>query len=225
MIKLKQLAGILCGMPFALLIFGCQTPAPERVYVERPPERVYVERAVEVEIIDTRMPLTIATIQRLTRPHENLPDNLGHFQLHLFGRVMLEREYIIPSLSRDIDGRAIFENVHVREVITINDQTEGQAIRADYINGELLLSVSFDDGDDYLIFSSRTSDPDGFFSLRYDPGDIIPIVGDERGMIDFGGHQYRLRYTGYRTPYLLIRLAQSDVDRLHARVLRGRRVH
>ena len=224
--KLKQLARIFCAIPFALLISGCQTPAPQRIYVEREPERVYVERAVavEVEVIDTRMPLTIATIQRLTRTQENMAEDIRHFQLHLFGRVILEREYTIPNHSRDPDGRARFENVHVREVITINDQTEGQAIRAEYRNGELLLSVSFDEGDDFLVFSSWVTDPDGFFSLRYDSSGMVPLIGDERGTLEFAGNQYRLRYTGDRAPYLLIRLTQSDVDRLSSRTLGGRRV-
>ena len=227
MIKLKQLAGIFLGIPLAFLISGCLTPPPpQRIYVEREPERVYVERAVqvEVEVVDTRMPLTLATIQRLVRAHGDMADDLSHFQLHLFGRVILEREYTIPNHTR-VDGGARFENVHVREVITINDQTEGQAIRADYVNGEVLLSVSFDDGDDVLIFSSRADNLNGFFSLQYDSGGMTPAVGDERGTLMFGGHQFRLRYTGYNTPYLLIRLTQSDVDRLHTRVLGGRRVH
>ena len=225
--KQKTLAGIL-GIPLALLISGCLTTAPaERIYVEREPERIYVERAVpvEIEVIDTRMPLTLATIHRLTRAHGNVEDDLRHFQLHLFGRVILEREYTIPNHTRDIYGRAIFENVHVREVVTINDQTEGQAIRADYVNGEVLLSVSFDDGDDVLVFSSRADNPNGFFSLRYDSSGMVPTVGDERGTLMFGGYQFRLRYTGDSTPYLLIRLSQSDVDRLHTRVLGGRRVN
>ena len=215
--KLKQLASILCAIPFALLLSGCQTPAP--------PQRVYVERTVpvQVEIVDTRVPLTLATIQRLAGT--GMAD-ISQFQLHLFGRVILEREYTTPVSSRDPDGRLRFENVHVRKEVIINDQTEGQAIRGEERNGVLLLAVSFDDGYDFLVFSSRTDDPDGFFTLQYDTGGgTMPLVGDERGTLEFGGYQYRLRYTGSRAPYLLIRLMQSDVDRLTTRILGGRRVH
>lgn len=221
--NVKHHAAVILGTSFALLLSGCQTPAPP---APPAPERIYIEMPVQVavEVIDTRMPLTIATIQRLSRSHENIAEDIQRFQLHLFGRVILEREYTIPNDSRDPDGRVRFENVHVREVITINDQTEGQALRAEMANGELLLSVSFDDGDDVLIFSSRADDPDGFFTLQYDVGGAFPLTGDERGLIEFGGNQYRLRYTGDRAPYLLIRLTQSDVDRMRSRTLGGRRV-
>jgi len=220
--KLKPAVAVLCAVSFALLISACETPAPQRVYVEREPERVYVERAVpvQVEVVDTRVPLTIATIQRLA---ETGLTDISQFQLHLFGRIILEREYTTPISSREPDGRLRFENVHVRKEVIINDQTEGQAIRGEQRGGELLLAVSFDDGDDFLVFSSRADDPDGFFSLRYDTG-ALPLLGDERGTLEFAGYEYRLRYTGNRAPYLVIRLTQSDVDRLTTRILEGRRV-
>jgi len=228
MMKLKQLTRIFCAIPcgilLALLISGCQTPAPQRVYVEMEPQRVYVERTVpiQVEVADTRVPLTIATIQRLA---ETGMTDISQFQLLLFGRVILEREYTTPITSREPDGRLLFENVHVRKEVIINDQTEGQAVRGEERNGELLLAVSFDDGDDFLVFSSKVDEPDSFFSLRYDTGGgTIPLTGDERGTLEFAGAQYRLRYTGNRAPYLMIRLALSDVDRLTTRILEGRRV-
>ena len=213
--KLQQLAGIFCGISLAFLLSGCQTQEPERVYVDR---------TIPIEVVDTRMPLTIATIQRLAGA--GMAD-ISHFQLHLFGRVILEREYTTLMPSLDPGGRARLENVRVRQEVIINDQTEGQAIRGEERDGELLLSVRFDDGNDFLVFSSRLGDPDGFFSLRYNSGagGMTPLVGDERGTLQFGGHQYRVRYTGNRAPYLLIRLAQSDVDRLTTRILTGRRVY
>ena len=221
--KVKKLTRIFCAIFLAFLISGCQTPAPQRVYVEMEPQRVYVERTVpiQVEVADTRVPLTIATIQRLA---ETSMTDISQFQLLLFGRVILEREYTTPIASRAPDGRLLFENVHVRKEVIINDQTQGQAVRGEERNGELLLAVSFDDGDDVLVFSSRIDEPDAFFSLRYDTGSI-PLSGDERGTLEFAGEQYRLRYTGNRAPYLLIRLTLSDVDRLTTRILEGRRVH
>jgi hypothetical protein len=188
------------------------------------PEQIYIESPVAVTVTDTRMPLTLAVIQRLSTANGNIPVDMGYFQLHLFGRIILEREYTIPTHSRTPDGGAVLENIHVRQVITINDQTEGQAIRAEYRRGEVLLSVSFDDGNDFLVFSSRINDPDGFFTLRYDPNNLIQTTGDERGSLNFGENRYRLRYTGDRAPYLLIRLTQSDIDRLSTRTLGGRSV-
>ncbi|MCL2765104.1 MAG: hypothetical protein FWD40_07510 [Treponema sp.] len=223
--KLKQIAGIFFVIQFVFVTLGCLAPAPAPEPAPAPapvPVTVYRDR----EVVDTRMPLTIAIIQRLRDIRDDTSnDVIDSFQLHLFSRITLEREYIQPNDGRDPDGRARFENVHVKEVITINDQTEGQVIRVENRSGgEILLYVSFDDIDDFLVFSSRTINPDGFFNLVYEPSTMISINGDEKGWVNYGGFRYRVRYVGERSPYLLIKLSQSNIDRINSRTLGGRRI-
>ena len=155
MINSKSLAGIFIGV-FLLSVSACQTPAPE-VRIET--------REREITLVDTRTPLTTALIHQLNRPIED-------FQLHLFGRITLERQDTQSIPLVDDRGRGSFLNEHVRERITVNDQTPGEAIKVERRGGEIILSVSFDEsGKDFLLFSSREDNLDGFFGLQFDPGE------------------------------------------------------
>jgi len=220
MMKLRRLAGVFFGM-FVLLFSSCGTPPPPPPPVVAPPPPPPPPPLPP--IIETRMPLTVSLTNRLSSP-ERMAADIERFQLHIFGRVTLEREHT-RSMDNVERGRATIVTEHIREIVIIHDQTPGQAIWVETIGGEIRIFVSFDDGDDFLVFSSRADNPDGFFDLRYDSGDMGSLSGDERGWLEFGGHNYRVRYIGDRTPHLLIQLSQEDRDRLNERTLRGRRVN
>lgn len=201
------------------MIFGCRseqvvTPAPllETVFVQTPP--------------DTLMPLTVGILQRLFETNDQLNSEIQKYQLILFGRIYLERNYT-QSSNRLENGRVTFEDLHVRENITINDQTEGQAMSFEIINDEIILSVCFEAEDRYsncqLHFSTMAWDPDGYFYLNYSANGRQP-TGDERGVLQYGGPEYKLKFNGERSPYLLIKLTQRDTDRINSRTASGRRV-
>ena len=206
MFKSKNLAGFFFGA-ILLSVSACKTPAPEVIIETR-------ER--EITRIDTRTPLTTALIQQLNRP-------IGDFQLHLFGRIILERNYTQSTPMVDERGRGTFLNEHITERITINDQTPGQAIRLERVGGLIVLFVSFDDsGNDFLLFASREDNLDGFFDLQFEFNGSGQLGRDTRGYLDFAGSRYSVNYTGNRPPYLQIQLTQEDRDRLNEMTLGGR---
>ena len=208
MINPKNLVGVFVGA-FLLSISACKISPPG-------PEVIIQTRDREITLIDTRTPLTTALIQQLSRP-------VVDFQLHLFGRITLERHFTQSTPMVDERGRGNLLNEHIRERISVNDQTPGQAIKVEHINGEIILSVSFDDSwNDFLLFSSSEDKPDGFFDLRFDPNENGHLGRDTKGSVDFRGNRYSVNYTGNRPPYLLIQLTQEDRDRLNEQTLGGR---
>ena len=124
------------------------------------------------------MPLTIAILQRLREVQDD--GDITKYQLHLFGRITLEREYTIARSRRLPGGIARFADVHTKEVLIINDQTEGLVLKLENTSEEINLQVSFDvNSEDFLVFSSGVNDIDGFFELKYTSNDIVPLYGDE----------------------------------------------
>ena len=203
----RKAVGILGVLLLVFLISGCQTvPTPVNFAV------------------DPRIPLTVSIMDQLAVIIDG--GDITNFQLLLFGRISLEREFTVDVTSRDAGGRAMFMTEHVREIITINDQTYGQVVQW-YENGnEVRLLVSFDSvGSHTLTFSGQRNDPDEFFRLSYNPGGLFLLAGYERGTIDFGGYMYRLRYQGYIRPYLMIRIAHGSIDRLYTLTMPGRLVY
>lgn len=215
--KNKYVLGSLLIFLAVFVIFGCVSepapvPAPvlETVFVQTPP--------------DTLMPLTVGILQRLFESDGQLSSEIQNYQLILFGRVYLERNYT-QSNNRLENGRITFEDLHVRENITINDQTEGQAMSFEIIDNEIILSVCFEQEDRYvncqLQFSTMAWDTDSYFHLNYSPRQS---TADERGVLIYGGPEYRLKFNGDRSPYLMIKLTQRDTDRINSRTASGRRV-
>jgi len=213
--KLRLLAGIFFGV-LVFLFSSCGTPPPPPP--PPPPPVAPPPPPLLPPVVETWMPLTVSLANRL-----RMAEDIQRFQLHIFGRVTLEREHTLSTDNVE-RGRATIVNEHIRKVVIIHDQTPGQAIGVDNIGGEIRLRVSFDIGDDYLVFVSRADNPDGFFDLWYDSSGMV-LSGDERGLLEYGGYSYRLRYTGNRPPHLLIQLSHEDRDRLDERTLRGRRVN
>jgi len=172
------------------------------------------------------MPLTVNILQRLFDSLDQTAADIHKYQMILFGRIFLERNYT-QSSNRLESGRVTFEDLHIREEITIMDQTEGQVLGYEIVNDEIILSVCFEQEDRYidcqLVFSSMAWDVDGYFYLKYNTN-ARSSLADEKGILQYGGPEYKLKFTGERSPYLLIKLTQRDTDRLNARTASGRRV-
>jgi hypothetical protein len=217
----KQFIGNFCGMIIFLMVCGCKTQ-PEVKIEEKVVEKV-VEKPVMVEVIDTRMPLTISVWDRLSRNMENVSSDVKKFQLVLSGRITLEREYTAQNDGSEDGGRAKFEDVHTRDVITIPDQLEGQTLKYEEINGEIILYVCFEKDNDYtLAFSCKKDDENGYFYLKTTPSNI-PLRGEEKGIIEYGEQEYKIKYNG-TLPNLFIKLSQSDRDKINNRTLEGRKI-
>jgi hypothetical protein len=214
--------GIFITLAF-LTLGGCNTapPPPEQPAPE--PPQVEVREVTKTIIVpgppDTLLPLTNSILRSLNDSGTDPHNNIGSYQLRLFGRISLEREYTEKE-STVIDGTAKLENVYTRENITINDQTEGQAIK---IDGTGALFICFEEEDMFqLNFSAAPGDSESYFYLQYDED---AATDDVKGSILYGGVKYKLRYSGSRKPYLLIKLSQKDTDRLNSRTVSGRKVN
>jgi hypothetical protein len=174
---------------------------------------------------ETLMPLTTSILQRLN-DSDMVSRNINRYQLLLFGRVLLEREYTQSDTYVEA-GRAKFDDVHIRDNITINDQTEGQAIATGITGDEIVLSVCFEQEEKYqLKFSAISSEPDSYFYLNYySYHDNLSPMGDEKGLLEYDGLIYKLKYAGDKRPYLLIKLSQNETDKINSRTASGRKVN
>jgi len=217
------LLGMLVAIP---LFFGCRAaPAPYAPpsIPYSPPETIFIQTPPE-----TLMPLTVGILQRLFETEEQMLAEINKYQLVIFGRVFLERNYIQSSTRLESGGMATFENQHIRDEITIQDQTEGQAMKTEIIDNEIVFSVCFEREDRYvssqLQFTSMLWDTDAYFYLKYSPNARNTNLSDERGVLQYGGPEYKLKFTSERSPYLLIKLSQRDIERVNARTASGRKV-
>ena len=226
----RKILGLLKSMALfplltVILFFGCTTPAPVPAPVTPAPlpETIIVQSPPE-----TLMPLTVGILQRLFDSNEQLSNEIGNYQLILFGRIYLERNYTQSTNRLEAGGRITFEDLHIREQITILDQTEGQAMNLEIVDNEIVLSVCFEREDRYiscqLEFTSMAWDTEGYFYLKYSPNGRTSVTAEERGVLQYGGPEYKLKFTGDKSPYLLIKLTQRDTDRVNARTASGRKV-
>ena len=195
---------------------------------EPPPAAPPIQVPAPQVITETLMPLTPALLDRLrgSLSFDEFSREISHYPFHLFGRVSLERDHVRQSQSID-GGQVRLVDEYIREIITFHDQTPGLAISLELAFGNtIILSVAFDDNvDSTLRFAAPASEPDAFFQLLYEPDRRINPLSDERGLLYYGGNEYKLRYSGERSPALLVRLSQRDVDLIYTRVAPGRRVN
>jgi hypothetical protein len=153
----KRFGGLFYFVFVFLVFWSCKTPEP---IVKEVVKEVIRQIPKEVEIIDTRMPLTIAILQRLGNNREDI----NKFQLINLGRISLEREYTEPNDTIEKGGKISFEDVHIREVVVVQDQTYGQALKMEETDDEVVLSVCFEEsGDNTLSFSVKKDNLDGYF--------------------------------------------------------------
>ena len=225
--KRKQFFGIILAALVLMIFLGCKTPPPAPAPQPAQQQRVEVVKEVVTVVPsppDTLLPLTNAILQRLNDSSSRLNETISNYQLVLFGRIFLEREYTESETAVE-SGKARFEDVHVRENVTINDQTEGQALDLGSAGAETVISVCFEDDEKYqLSFSTMSIEPDGFFYLQYNNSESFTPFGDEKGILNYGGETYKLKYAGEKRPHLLIKLSQKDTDRLNSRTASGRKV-
>ena len=188
-----------------LLVCGCKSPPPP------PPKEPEIR-----EVLDIRVPLTIGILERLTYENNesDTPGEIMRFQLHLAGGMTLEREDKEQNSSRGPKGSIYLDGVRIREVITIKDQTEGQVVGYEDTGAAIILSVCFEHNEkNRLSFSSRKGDRDGYFYLA---GPNRKVTYEEK--------EYDVNYSDEYPPYLLIKLKQSDIEKINSRTLEGRKV-
>ncbi|MDR0316041.1 MAG: hypothetical protein LBH97_03980 [Treponema sp.] len=225
-----------------VLFSGC-SPNTEAV-VQPPPPPPPPQQPPPPPPVELPVKLTTSILQRLDEYYrEELREssvhlekygyvsvNIDKFQLLLDGGITLERDEIdrkdtVVAAGQE-RGKVLFEDIHTKEVIIINDQTEGLALKMEFKGDIIVLAVCFgDDSNNRLMFSNITGEPDALFYLNYHSiGDRgSSVSGDVKGEVEYGGKQYIVKYTGER-PYLLIRLSQKDSDNLKRSTVPGRRV-
>jgi hypothetical protein len=214
----RKLIGIVYVVIFLSLNACKTTPAPDPPPPPPPPPR-----------IETQIALTPAILLRLNNnngSYEGLKENAGKYQLAVFGRISLEYEYTDRTQRVEQGGRVRFDDVYTRDVLTVVDQLEGQAIDFTETDDEVILSVCFerDRGENVLNFSSKKADTGGYFYLKMDRDASTPLSGEEKGTIEYEGKKYKVKYTGEEAPYLLIRMTVNSSDKSNTRRLEGRKV-
>jgi hypothetical protein len=211
---------ILYGAFVFLLVCGCKTkPEVIEVYDD------YYEPVEEV--IDPQMPLTKEILLRIGGSYKALANNVNQYQMISLGRITLEREFTVPNDGREPGGIAKFEDVHTRDEIIIQNETECQVLNLEETGKEIVLSVCFESGstDNILSFASSVGDADGYFYLKYAADPNLPSFGEEKGTLVYGGLRYKVKFSGVERPYLLIKLSQKDTDIISSRILDGRKVN
>jgi hypothetical protein len=230
LMKSKYYYGIVCGLLVFIMISSCKTPPePPPPPEPSPPKEI---RVVEEKLVpnppDTLVPLTTSILRRLTDDNFQENRNIGKFQLLLFGRIILEREYTDEKEPLFEGGKTRFEDVHTRKIIIFNDQTEGQALRIiENERDRITLFVCFEQKDEFqLSFSKMTEAPDEYFYLDFQPS-ADSASSEEKGMLFYGDEKepYKLKFTGDKIPHLLIKLSLLDKDIMDSRIAPGRKVN
>ena len=223
----KRFFGLSLVLFACVTVLGCKSPPPPAAspkveYIDREVVKEVVREVVKETPSETLMPFTVSLMRQLQRGDVDIQA----LQFILFGRISLERESITPTADLGERGRANINVEHTRNSITINDRLEGVLMESpvETAAGEIILSVCFDENDNYrLRFSSRITDPGSYFYLNFSPP-ARDAPADERGTVNYGGETYKLRFAGERAPYLLIRISQNEYDELKTREAPGRRV-
>ena len=120
-----------------------------------------------------------------------------------------------------IDGRAVFEANHTRRLITIEDQTAGQAIRMFNTDDEIELFICFEDEDRYFLVFGAKRDNSSQFHLKFVSQN--DTLSGTRGSLEYGGQPYRLRFSG-GTPYVMLKLERKGQPVTYQHRAPGRRV-
>lgn len=215
--------GLLLSTLVLITAFGCKTPEPVKEIVYQDRVKEVVKEVPVAGDKETLMPLTPAILQRLrdSRDELGIDERIKLYQFRLVGRITLETEKTDKNDRYLGAGTAGFENVHIRESVTISDQTDGQAMSMRATRNETTLHLCFENEEKYqLVFYASGDDPDGFFFLEYTPADGR---GDEKGSLSYGGNPYKVKF-GDGRPYILIKLSQKDSDQVNLRIAPGRKV-
>jgi len=231
----KHFFGLILVMLAYVTVLGCMAAPPPPPPVVAPPPaappppsppiieyREVIREVVRETPSEILMPFTINFMRQLQQGDVDLQA----IQFILFGRIALERASTNPSASLEAGGRASINVEHIRNSVTINDRLEGALLESpiDNRSGEINLTVCFDEDEKYrLTFSSKIDAPDSYFYLKYNPPDRN-VSTDEKGTLVYGGETYKLRFSGERPPYLLIRISQIENDKTIPLEATGRKV-
>jgi hypothetical protein len=182
-----------------------------------PPEETVTTVSEEI-----RMPLTLSILQRLKS------EDITKIQLINSGKMSLEREeYPEPNATIEEEGVIKFENIHTSKVVMLEDQTDGRALKREDADGEVVLSVCFEESGENknkLRFSVKEDDPDGYFYLKKDNSEGIPLSGEEKGVVEYAGERYKVKYSGEKGPFLLIRFIQEHIPKSDEYTMKGWKV-
>jgi hypothetical protein len=151
------------------------------------------------------------------------PENMKGIQFYIFGRLALEREETQLSGRIESGGNLIFEDVHNKEQIVFSNQTPGICVAMSSDGSQTTLELCFDDDEQLyrLIFKKDHSNSDEYFYLVHD---LKTRNSDEKGSLVYGGKEYGVKYSGEKSPFLLINLEQKDIEQPYTRTAPGRLV-
>ena len=224
--KTKRTFGLLFAVPVLAVIIGCQTvavPEPPPPAAPPPPPPPPPVRPAPIKLPDPHSPLTVSILRRLGESVDTM-ENIGKFEFVLSGKITLERDYSIKNDKVEEWGIPDLEDEHIKEVITINDQTEGQAVSMMNDRGRIILAVCFEaDDENKLFFSCLEGEPEEYFYLEYTPAVSDDYSAtEEKGSLVYGGEVFKL-FSSEANPFLSIKLSQRDIDTLNSRTAPGRR--
>jgi hypothetical protein len=214
--KCKYLLGMVLTVCAILgLVFGCvaappSPPPPEAVSSPPPPPP------------PSPVPLSSFTVGILNRLVNEAEDfTIDQCQFFLSGRIMLEA-IEVGNQTRAVDGVVVITDSTNRREITINDRTEGVAIRrVPTRGGGTELFLCFDENEIYQLLFSATGGENALFFLNFTPLNDPSI--DARGKLSYGGKNYNLKFSG-ATPHLMVRLTEKHDKVREPREASGRRI-
>ena len=186
-------------------------PPPEAPPPPPPPE------------VDRVVPLTPRIVYRLVE--ENIiPQEIDNILFLLSGELVMERVDYSRADRLEANRRLRIEDIRDVISVTILDHAEVLSSSFEVLDGEIIISVSFERDESYrLYFSAPAGTPLSlsYFRLKYEP---FPNAGPgsfERGTVMYGENEYVLRYAGER-PYLLIDAFYEDTVNINSRTIIGR---
>jgi hypothetical protein len=197
-----------------IILFLCagsciSTPEPEIIYRDVP--------APQADPPETLVPLTVNILNSL-RGARNFA--IERCQFYLSGQIVLEMDDQ-DRLQSLVNGAVLFTDNVTRDLITIKDQTAGQALRIINNANEIELPICFEDEDKYQLKFAAAGGDSSQFQLKYasqnDP------FSNARGTLEYGEKNYKLRFNSV-VPYLMIKLDIKTEPQISRRTVPGRKV-
>jgi hypothetical protein len=147
--------------------------------------------------------------------------NINQCQFFLSSKITLE-DIEVGNQTRVVDGTVVFSDRTSRKEITINDRTEGVALRrVPTRSGGTDLLLCFDENETYQLLFSATGGESALFFLSFTPINDPSI--DARGKLLYGGRNYNVKFSG-ATPHLMIKLTQKKGQITEPREASGRKI-
>jgi hypothetical protein len=216
--KRKHLSGLILTVfviPGLISVFGCNsTPAPQNP----PPAPVPQRAAPAQQTAPALSPFTIGILNRLLNEAEDF--SIDQCQFFLSGKITLERSDEDKNQKVE-NGMAVFIDHNNRQEITVNDKTEGVALKITQNRTSVDLSLCFDQDDVYQLPFSATGGENSQFFLKFNPQN--DPSSDARGNLIYGRQNYKLRFSG-GIPHLMVRLTEKKEPLKDQREATGRRV-